>query len=164
MRAWLSLWNVVGAFVFLLGSVVYVRSGEEASPKPLPLPASLEAQAPRKVVVHLHLPKPPEGFVPKAEELTLALGEDPYQKALEVWLQRTQTPLSLKVFRTPEGFVVDLLDPPRSLDIEGEVYLIYGLAYTLLNSFPEGKEVRFLVDGAPSLGFGHLDLSKPIRP
>ena len=56
----------------------------------------------------------------------------------------------------PEDFV-------RGLDAEGEVYRLYSLAYTLLATFPEGSEVRFLVDGQPSPGLAHLDLEVPVR-
>lgn len=162
MRRWVSVWNGLGMAVFLLGLVFYLRSGQQPPPRPLPLPASLEAQAPRSFGVNLYLPNPPQGFLKKAKEVQLALGEEAYQKALELWLEETGTFLSLQVFRQGDEFVVNLQTPPRDLDIEGEVFLVYGLAYTLLYSFPEGTGVRFLVDGAPSLGFAHLDLSKPI--
>lgn len=56
----------------------------------------------------------------------------------------------------PEDFV-------RGLDAEGEVYRLYSLAYTLLATFPEGSEVRFLVEGQPSPGLAHLDLEVPVR-
>jgi len=162
VRRWLSVWNLLGALVFLLGAVFYVRTGQEALSRPLPLPASLEAQAPRRIFVNLYLPNPPQGFLKKTEEVQLALGEEAYQKALELWMKEAKTPLSLQVFRQGEGFVVNLESPPKNLDAQGEVFLVYGLAYTLLYTFPEGKSVRFLVDGAPALGFAHLDLSEPI--
>ena len=44
-----------------------------------------------------------------------------------------------------------------------EVYRVYSLAYTLLATFPEGSEVRFLVEGQPSPGLAHLDLEVPVR-
>ncbi|MER3536676.1 MAG: spore gernimation protein [Thermus sp.] len=162
MRRWLSTWNLLGALVFLLGALFYLRSGQETLSKPLPLPPALEARAPKRVAVNLYLPTPPQGFMKKMEEVQLALGEEAYQKALELWLKETGKTLSLQVFRRGEGFVVNLQTPPRDLDVEGEVFLLYGLAYTLLYTFPEGKSVRFLVDGQPSLGFAHLDLSEPI--
>lgn len=73
-------------------------------------------------------------------------------------------PHPLGLFAAEGRLVVDLPeDFVRGLDAEGEVYRLYSLAYTLLATFPEGSEVRFLVEGQPSPGLAHLDLEVPVR-
>ncbi len=58
--------------------------------------------------------------------------------------------------------MVDLpQDFAQGLDAPLEVFRLYSLVYTLLASFPGAKEVRFLVEGKPSPGLAHLDLSQP---
>ncbi|MFN3368866.1 MAG: GerMN domain-containing protein [Thermus sp.] len=60
--------------------------------------------------------------------------------------------------------MVDLpADFAQGLDASQEALRLYSLAYTLLSTFPQAQEVRFLVEGEPRPGLAHLDLSRPIQ-
>ncbi|BFH88046.1 GerMN domain-containing protein [Thermus thermophilus] len=132
-------------------------------PKALPLPAD-EAAREEKLTLNLYRPDPPRGFLREPVVLEVGLGENPYEKALLAWAQATGSPTPLGLFAAEGRLVVDLpKDFVRGLDAEGEVYRLYSLAYTLLATFPEGSEVRFLVEGQPSPGLAHLDLEVPVR-
>ena len=49
------------------------------------------------------------------------------------------------------------------LDRERLLQALEEKAAELLATFPEGSEVRFLVEGQPSPGLAHLDLEVPVR-
>ncbi|GGM94033.1 hypothetical protein GCM10007092_04170 [Thermus composti] len=163
-RALLTPWNLFGLLVFLLGLWVYVQGTSAPRSQALPLPASEPAQEANQLVLVLYRPNPPQGFLRETETLPLNPGETPEGKALEAWAQKTGSPHPKALYRLGGSLVVDLpRDFARGLDARGEVYRIYSLAYSLLATFPQAQEVRFLVEGAPSPGLAHLDLSKPIR-
>ncbi|BCZ94357.1 hypothetical protein TthAK1_09740 [Thermus thermophilus] len=163
MRKYLSVYNLLGLLVFALGLFVYWQSPVPNPPKALPLPAD-EAAREEKLTLNLYRPDPPQGFLREPVVLEVGLGENPYEKALLAWAQATGSPTPLGLFAAEGRLVVDLPeDFARGLDAEGEVYRLYSLAYTLLATFPEGSEVRFLVEGQPSPGLAHLDLEVPVR-
>ncbi|MGC8877201.1 GerMN domain-containing protein [Thermus sp.] len=160
MRRFLTPWNLLGLLVFLLGSLAYWRAQGGPSAPILPLPAE-EKQASSLTLV-LYRPNPPQGFLKETLTLELGPGETPEAKALGVWAEALKAPRPRALFRVGKTLVVDLpQDFAQGLDAGGEAYRLYSLAYTLLASFPGAKEVRFLVEGKPSPGLAHLDLSQP---
>ncbi|APD10241.1 MULTISPECIES: GerMN domain-containing protein [Thermus] len=163
MRGFLTFWNVLGLLAFSLGAFVYWKSTGKETTGALPLPSESEARANTLTLV-LHRPDPPQGFVKEAETLSLAPGESPEGRALAAWAEATQSPRPRALFRLGQALVVDLPGNfAQGLDATGEVFRLYSLAYTLLATFPEAEEVRFLVEGKPTPGLAHLDLQKPIR-
>ncbi len=162
MRRFLSLWNLLGGALFLLGLWAYLATASPRGAKALPLPAGEEEQA-QTLVLNLERPSP-QGFLGEKLNLELKPGEDPYARALKAWAEALKAPSPLGLFRYGKVFVVDLPQGfAQGLDAEGEALRVYSLAYTLLRTFPEAEAVRFLVEGAPSPGLAHLDLSEPIR-
>ncbi|WP_038046649.1 GerMN domain-containing protein [Thermus caliditerrae] len=163
MRRVLTPWNLLGAFLFLLGALVFWQSGSRPGAGALPLP-SAEPAAPNQLALSLYRPDPPRGFVKEALTLTLGPGETPEGKALEAWSQALNAPPPQSLYRQGKRLVVDLPATfVQGLDATGEAYRLYSLAYTLLSALPEVEEVHFLVEGRPSPGLAHLDLQKPIR-
>ncbi|GAA5334686.1 MULTISPECIES: GerMN domain-containing protein [Thermus] len=163
MRGLFTFWNVLGLLIFALGAFVYWKSAGKEATGALPLPSEGEAKANALVLV-LHRPDPPRGFLKETETLTLAPGESPEGRALAAWAEATQSPRPRALFRTGKTLVVDLpANFAQGLDATGEAFRLYSLAYTLLATFPEAEEVRFLVEGKPTPGLAHLDLQKPIR-
>jgi hypothetical protein len=162
MRKLLTLWNIVGLIVFLLGGLFYWQTGGGRPPTALPLPA--EEVAKNALVLVLYRPNPPQGFLKETQTLDLGPGETPGAKALLAWSQAVSAPKPLALFLEGKRLIVDLpQDFALGLDAGLEVFRLYSLAYTLLSTFPQAEEVRFLVEGKPGPGLAHLDLTKPIR-
>ncbi len=160
MKRFLTLWNLLGLAVFLLGGLLYWQAKGSPPAPILPLPAE-ERQASSLALV-LHRPNPPQGFLKETLTMELGPGETPEAKALQAWAEALKAPRPRALFRTGEALVVDLpQDFAQGLDASSEVYRLYSLVYTLLATFPGAKEVRFLVEGKPSPGLAHLDLSQP---
>lgn len=83
---------------------------------------------------------------------------------MALWAEALSAPVPKALFRRGKELVVDLPEGfAQGLDAPGEVYRLYSLAYTLLATFPQAEEVRFLVEGTPQPGLAHLDLQKPFR-
>ncbi|SDE96751.1 Sporulation and spore germination [Thermus arciformis] len=160
MKRFLTLWNLLGLGVFLLGSLVYWEAGKGPAAHALPLPA--EEQKTPSLSLVLYRPNPPQGFLKETLALELGPGETPEAKALTAWAEALKAPKPKALFQAKGAWVVDLpQDFAQGLDAALEVYRLYSLVYTLLSTFPEAKEVRFLVEGRPSPGLAHLDLSLP---
>ncbi|GAA6755170.1 spore gernimation protein [Thermus sp. 2.9] len=162
MRGLFTFWNVFGLLVFVLGAFVYWKSAGNEAPGALSLPSPGEAK-PETLVLVLYRPDPPRGFLKESQTLTLGPGESPEGRALAVWAEATQSPAPKALFRLEKALVVDLpAGFAQGLDAMEEAFRLYSLAYTLLTTFG-AEEVRFLVEGKPSPGLAHLDLTKPIR-
>ncbi|GAB5601779.1 GerMN domain-containing protein [Thermus sp. FJN-A] len=163
MRRVLTLWNLLGLFLFLLGALAFWQGQGHQAAGALPLPSG-EPAAPNQLALTLYRPNPPQGFLKEVRNLELAPGETAEAKALDVWAEALGAPVPKALFRQGKRLVVDLPgDFVQGLDATQEVYRLYSLAYTLLATFPEGEEVLFLVEGQPSPGLAHLDLRQPIR-
>lgn len=159
----LSLWNLLGLTLFLLGALALWRSQGGQAPAALPLPSE-ENPAPNRLSLQLYRPTPPQGFVKEVQDAELSPGETPEGKALALWAEALSAPVPKALFRRGKELVVDLPEGfAQGLDAPGEVYRLYSLAYTLLATFPQAEEVRFLVEGTPQPGLAHLDLQKPFR-
>lgn len=162
MKRLFTFWNLLGLLVFLLGVLTYLSLGQRgSSPLALPLPAQ-EADKNALTLV-LYRPNPPQGFLKETQTLELNPGETPGEKALTAWAEATGAPRPRALFIQEKRLVVDLpKDFALGLDATLEAFRLYSLAYTLLATF-QGEEVLFLVEGKPSPGLAHLDLSEPIR-
>ncbi len=157
----MTFWNLFGLLAFLAGSLLYAQSQGERTPLALPLPA--EEASKDALTLVLYRPSPPQGFLKESLTLDLGPGETPGGAALSAWAQAVGAPRPLALFFKERRLVVDL--PPGfalGLDATLEAFRLYSLAYTLLATF-QAEEVRFLVEGKPSAGLAHLDLSRPIR-
>lgn len=162
MRKALTLWNLFGLAVFLLGAFLYWQSQGGPNPQALSLPS--EEAKPQLLALTLFRPNPPQGFLKETRTLELAPGEEPEEVVLKAWSEALAAPPPKALYRLEKRLVVDL--PPefaQGLDATEEVFRLYSLAYTLLATFPPAEEVRFLVEGEPKPGLVHLDLSQPIR-
>lgn len=158
----LSLWNLLGLALFLLGALAFWRS-QGAGPRGLapPLGGNPSPQPAFPAALPAH---PPQGFVKEVQDAELSPGETPEGKALALWAEALSAPVPKALFRRGKELVVDLPEGfAQGLDAPGEVYRLYSLAYTLLATFPQAEEVRFLVEGTPQPGLAHLDLQKPFR-
>jgi len=162
MRRLLTPWNLLGLAVFLTGGLFYWKAQGGRTPMALPLPAE-EVHA-QSLVLVLYRPNPPQGFLKETQTLSLGPGESPGAAALKAWSQAVEAPRPLALFFQGQRLVVDLpRDFALGLDATLEAYRLYSLAYTLLATFPQAAEARFLVEGRPSPGLAHLDLNQPIR-
>ncbi|MFM9420579.1 MULTISPECIES: GerMN domain-containing protein [Thermus] len=163
MRRLLTFWNLLGLVLFTLGALVYWQSQGWRASSALPLPSE-EASAASSLPVLLYLPNPPQGLLKETRTLELAPGDTPENKVLAAWAEALQAPKPRALYRLGELFVVDLpADFALGLDASQEALRLYSLAYTLLSTFPQAQEVRFLVEGEPKPGLAHLDLSQPFR-
>lgn len=163
MRRLLTFWNLLGLVLFTLGALVYWQSQGWRASSALPLPSE-EASAASSLPVLLYLPNPPQGLLKETRTLELAPGDTPENKVLAAWAEALQAPKPRALYRLGNLFVVDLpADFALGLDASQEALRLYSLAYTLLSTFPQAQEVRFLVEGEPKPGLAHLDLSQPFR-
>ncbi|ADW21986.1 conserved hypothetical protein [Thermus scotoductus SA-01] len=159
----MTFWNLLGLVLFTLGALVYWQSQGWRASSALPLPSE-EASAASSLPVLLYLPNPPQGLLKETRTLELAPGDTPENKVLAAWAEALQAPKPRALYRLGELFVVDLpADFALGLDASQEALRLYSLAYTLLSTFPQAQEVRFLVEGEPKPGLAHLDLSQPFR-
>ncbi len=155
----LTPFNLAGVFLFLLGLFLFLTLGKppQGGNPGLALPG--EEAEPRAMVLNLYRPNPPQGFTQERLELSLPLGGSPYLEAARAWAEALGAEAPLGVFPVGPSLAVDL---PRGffqgLDSEAEAYRLHSLAYTLLATFPNFREVRFLVEGEAGPGTGHLDL------
>ncbi|ETN88459.1 GerMN domain-containing protein [Thermus sp. NMX2.A1] len=163
MRRLLTFWNLLGLVLFTLGALVYWQSQGWRASSALPLPSE-ETSAANSLPVILYLPNPPQGLLKETRTLELAPGDTPENKVLAAWAEALQAPKPRALYRLGKLFVVDLpADFALGLDASQEALRLYSLAYTLLSTFPQAQEVRFLVEGEPKPGLAHLDLSQPFR-
>ncbi|WP_114311549.1 GerMN domain-containing protein [Thermus caldifontis] len=163
MRRLLTFWNLLGLAVFALGTLVYWQSPGRQASTALPLPSE-ETLAARSLPTILYLPNPPQGLRKETRTLELAPGDTPENKVLAAWAEALGAPKPRALYRMAQVFVVDLpADFALGLDATQEALRLYSLAYTLLSTFPQAQEVRFLVEGEPKPGLAHLDLSQPYR-
>ncbi|WP_038056951.1 GerMN domain-containing protein [Thermus amyloliquefaciens] len=163
MRRLLTFWNLLGLAFFVLGAMVYWQSSGPQASSALPLPSE-EAQAASSLPAILYLPNPPQGLLKETRTLELGPGDTPESKVLATWAEALGAPRPRALYRMAGRLVVDLpADFVRGLDASQEALRLYSLAYTLLATFPQAEEVRFLVEGEPKPGLAHLDLSQPYR-
>uniref|UniRef100_A0A7V3ZZP0 Spore gernimation protein n=1 Tax=Thermus tengchongensis TaxID=1214928 RepID=A0A7V3ZZP0_9DEIN len=163
MRRLLTFWNLLGLVFFALGAMVYWRSPGPQGSSALPLPSE-ETQAASSLPMILYLPNPPQGLLKETRTLELAPGDTPENKILAAWAEALGAPKPRALYRLGKLLVVDLpADFALGLDASQEALRLYSLAYTLLSTFPQAQEVRFLVEGEPKPGLAHLDLSQPYR-
>ncbi|MFN4072004.1 MAG: GerMN domain-containing protein [Thermus sp.] len=163
MRRLLTPFNLLGLAFFGLGALVYWQGQGGQAPSALPLPSE-ETPAANTLPMILYLPNPPQGLLKETRTLELAPGDTPESKVLATWAQALKAPKPRGLYRLDRLLVVDLpADFAQGLDASQEALRLYSLAYTLLSTFPQAQEVRFLVEGEPRPGLAHLDLSRPIQ-
>ncbi|TBH21808.1 GerMN domain-containing protein [Thermus thermamylovorans] len=163
MRRILTFWNLLGLLTFLLGALVFWQTRGGQTPGALPLPPGEEA-SPDRLALTLYRPDPPRGFLRESLLLDLEPGETRESRALAAWAEALGAPVPRGLYRVGGRLVVDLpKDFVQGLDATQEAFRLYSLAYTLLATFPQGEEVRFLVEGEPRVGLAHLDLREPVR-
>lgn len=163
MRRILTPWNLLGLLAFLLGALVFWQTRGGQTPSALPLPPGEEV-SPDRLVLTLYRPNPPQGFLREPLALELEPGETREGRALAAWAEALGAPAPRGLYRVGGRLVVDLpADFARGLDATQEAFRLYSLAYTLLATFPQAEEVRFLVEGEARVGLAHLDLRQPVR-
>jgi len=175
LKRYLTLWNVLGSLLLLIGLAVYLASSPARQSGVVNLPTEqVEPEVPREVELRLYFAKnDATGFLIEKRKVTLAPGESAYQRALdELVAGPTQgaAPIVPSGFPPPTVFVrgttayVDLPERYGRLGYgtTGETLLVYGMAYTVLDQGPV-EEVRYLYRGQPAATLGHLSLLEPIR-
>lgn len=163
MRGLLTFWNLLGLAFFSLGALVYWQGQGGQAPSALPLPSEENSGASSLPMI-LYLPNPPQGLLRETRTLELAPGDTPENKVLATWAEALQAPKPRALYQLDKLLVVDLpADFALGLDASQEALRLYSLAYTLLSTFPQAQEVRFLVEGEPKPGLAHLDLNLPFR-
>ncbi len=175
MKGRLTLWNLLGALLFLIGLAVFLYAARrppdrvENPPEPV-----VEAEAePREVELKLYFAGR-EGFVLERRTVRLSPFESVLNRALVELVKGPgiagASPLLPPKSPPPRAFVagrtvyLDLPGAYRKLGygVRGESFLLYGLANTALAN-AEADEVRFLLEGRPAMALIHLSLADPIR-
>ncbi len=175
MKRYLSLWNVLGVALLLMGLIVFFYSSPGRRSEVINLPtAETRPQEPRNVTMRLYFAKSDaSGFLIEKREVTLDPGDTVYRRALEELVagpRQGAAPIVPEGAPVPTVFVrgstayVDLPEAYGSLGLgtAGETLLVYGMAYTIIDQGPV-EEVRFLYRGEPATTLGHLSLLEPIR-
>lgn len=174
MRRILTLTNLLGLLILLLGGwVIWAMQGEGGS-RPLNLPPSdPEEQGPR--TLHLYFAKDSgDGLVVEERTIQVTEGEYVLGRVLEELVRGPQIPGAAPLVPAgtpaPTVFLRDgtaLVDLPAAYGrlgygTAGETALIYGITNTLLE-FKEVEQVKFLLEGQEVESLGHLSLLDPFR-
>lgn len=175
MKRYLTVWNVLGLLILLVGAGFYLYAGRRPASDVVNLDTEKASIAePRQVELRLYFAKPDaSGFIIEKRKVELEPGQTVYQRALDELVKgplKTGEPLLPAGAPAPTVFVsgrsayVDLPKSYASLGYgtTGETLLIYGIANTVLDQGPL-DEVRFLIGGEPAKTLGHLSLVEPIR-
>lgn len=175
MKRYLTLWNVLGLALLLLGAIVYIYAGRQPRTDVVNLNVSAEEPLePQETVLRLYFAKPDaSGFVVEKRKVTLEPNESVYQRALIELAKgprQSGEPILPPGSPAPTVFVSGrsaYVDLPREYSrlgygTTGETLLIYGIANTVLDQGPV-DEVWFLIGGEPAKTLGHLSLLEPIR-
>lgn len=173
MRRIITLTNILGFLVLLLGGwALWALQGDNGSTS-LNLPSDLENQGPR--TIRLHFAKDTgEGLVVEERTIQVVEGEYTLGRVLDELVRGPQVPgaAPLVPAGTPAPTVflregTALVDLPAvygrlGYGTAGETALIYGIANTLLE-FKEVEQVKFLLEGKEVESIGHLSLLDPFR-
>lgn len=173
MRRILTLTNLLGFLILLLGGwALWAMQGDNGS-RSLNLPSDLENQGPR--TIRLHFAKDTEdGLVVEERTIQVAEGEYVLGRVLEELVRGPQIPGAAPLVPAgtpaPTVFLRDgtaLVDLPAAYGrlgygTAGEIALIYGITNTLLE-FQEVEQVKFLLEGQEVESLGHLSLLDPFR-
>jgi len=175
MKRYLTLWNVLGFTLLVLGLLVYLFTATGRRSEVINLPTQETVpREPTPATLRLYFAKDDaSGFLIEKRKVTLAPGESVYQRALQEIVagpRQGAAPIAPEGVPVPTVFVrgatayVDLPEAYGELGLgtTGETLLIYGMAYTLIDQGPV-EEVRFLYKGEPAVTLGHLSLLEPIR-
>ncbi|GEM_PF-160591 len=175
MRKYLSIANVIGAAILILGLVTYIAVRNPRSLSVVNSPGrQVQDVGPHEVKLRLYFAKPDgKAFLVEKRQVLLNEGESVYQRALDELVKGPKSsgePIVPAGAKTPTVYVsgdtayVDL--PAEYLKLgygtTGETILIYGIANTILDQGPL-EEVWFTVAGKPAATLGHLSLEQPIR-
>ncbi|MCS7058310.1 MAG: GerMN domain-containing protein [Meiothermus sp.] len=175
MKGWLSLTNLVGLLVLLLGVLALWATQESSEFKPLNLPSGPQVQDHSTRTLRLYFAKDAQdGLVVEERTIQVAEGEYLLGRALEELVKGPQLPGAAPlvpagtpaptVFLRDGTAIVDLPSAYGGLGFgaAGETLLIYGIANTLLE-FKEVQQVRFLLAGQEVESLGHLSLLDPFK-
>ncbi|RIH87822.1 Sporulation and spore germination [Meiothermus luteus] len=175
MRKWLTLTNLAGLLVLLLGGLALWATQESSEFRPLNLPSGPQPQEPGARTLRLYFAKDTQdSLVVEERTVQVAEGENLLERALEELTRGPQLPGAAPLVPagspTPTVFLRDgtaIVDLPRSyanlgFGAAGESLLIYGIANTLLE-FKEVQQVRFLLGGQEVESLGHLSLLDPFK-
>ncbi|WP_299428045.1 GerMN domain-containing protein [uncultured Meiothermus sp.] len=173
MRRVLSITNLLGLVVLVLGGWGLWSIQNDTGSRSLNLPSDLENQGPR--TVRLHFAKDTEdGLVIEERTIQFVEGEYTLGRVLEELVRGPQiqgaAPLVPAGTPAPTVFLREstaLVDLPAAYarlgyGTAGEMALIYGIANTLLE-FKEVQQVRFLLEGREVESLGHLSLLDPFK-
>lgn len=175
IRRMLSLWNLLGVLVLVVGLWAFWASGNTTVSNAVNLPSEDQKAKPGPKALRLYFADPSgEKFIVETRTVELGPDEEVHNRALAELLKGPQVqganPVVSPGLPVPTVFLRDNLayvDLPAAygrlgLGTTGEVMLVYGLAYTLLD-FSDVQGVRFLLDGKEIDSLGHLSLLEPIR-
>jgi spore germination protein GerM len=173
MRRFLTLTNLLGLLVLLLGGWALWAQQDDGGSRSLNLPSDLEHQGPR--IIRLHFAKDTgDGLVVEERTIQMTEGEYTLGRVMQELVRGPQilgaAPLVPAGTPAPTVFLRDgtaLVDLPAAYarlgyGTAGETALIYGIASTLLE-FREVEQVKFLLEGREVESLGHLSLLDPFK-
>lgn len=146
------------------------------SPPPVPVPAVSEPKQRREVILYFAAPQGTylvaeareiEGCLEETEclqETVQALVHGPVSELLPILPEQALLRgVSVADGSATVDFSRELVDAHPGGSVS-ELLTVYGLADTLAANFPQVRQVRILVEGAPVETLkGHVDLRQPIR-
>ncbi|PZA06913.1 MULTISPECIES: GerMN domain-containing protein [unclassified Meiothermus] len=175
IRRALSLWNLLGVLALAVGLWAFWASSNTVVNNAVNLPSEAQKAKPGPKALHLYFADPRgEKFLVETRMVEMETDEEAHNRALAELLKGPQVqganPVVPPGLPVPTVFLRDNLayvDLPAAygrlgLGTTGEVMLVYGIAYTLLD-FPDVQGVRFLLAGKEIDSLGHLSLLEPIR-
>jgi spore germination protein GerM len=170
---YLSLFNLLGVAVLVGAIYLFSKSDILQVTQAINLPADLEKyQGPKTFNLYFANEKG-DNFVQETRTINLTLEDYPYNAATSELLKGPQQPGGFALLpvgtAAPTVYVregtayVDLPEAYSKLNlgISGETMLIFGMVNTLLGSFSELKQVKFLIKGKDVISLGHLALLEP---
>jgi spore germination protein GerM len=170
---YLSLFNLLGVLLLAGGIYLFSKSDILQVTQAINLPADLEKYQGPKTFNLYYANEKGDDFVLETRTLNLTIEDYPYNVALTELLKGPQQPGGFPLLpvgtAVPTVYVredtafVDLPEPYARLNLgtSGETMLIFGVVNTLLGSFGELKQVKFLLKGKDVLSLGHLALKEP---
>ncbi len=173
MRRLLSLTNLLGLVVLILGAAGLWLLQSDPGSRALNLPSDLDNQGPRTIRLYF-ASDATDGLVVEERTIQVAEGEYLLGRVLSELVRGPQiagaAPLVPAGTPAPTIFLRDntaLVDLPAAYGqlhygTAGEMALIYGIANTLLE-FREVQQVKFLLEGREVESLGHLSLTDPYK-
>ena len=170
---YLSMFNLLG--ILALAGAVYLFSKSDILQvtQHINLPTDLDKYQGPKTYNLYYANENGDNFVLETRTINLTVEDYPYNVALTELLKGPQQPGGFALLpvgtATPTVYVregtayVDLPESYTKLNLgtSGETMLIFGMVNTLLGSFSELKQVKFLIKGKDIVSLGHLALLEP---